>query len=442
MNDAVEPPPDSSRQLSMTRLAIVADGYFDGARHHGRGPFTIEIADGRIRQILPGDQTVSGDGQPALRAPFVMPGLVEAHCHLFLDGAELDFEKRKNYLGASFDEMLAVGRRSVEQNLAAGITLIRDAGDLHGVNTALKAELRSRPGVWPELRSPGRAMRKAGRYGGFMAVEVTDTNSIVRAVRELAATADDLKILLTGIIDFEKGCMKGGIQFSVEETRLIVRMARELGKKTYAHCSGIEGLEVAVEAGIDSIEHGFFMTRDILHAMADRGIAWVPTFSPVQFQHDRPELAGWNAQTVAGLRRILDNHREHIALAAEFGVAIIAGSDAGSYGVPHGSALIDELRFLRQTGLSLEKVLASATSEPRRQWGCEPADIVPGARADLLLLEGSPFEDWAHLARARGVLRGTRARFTGADLSRAGSFHDRLTVGMEPGQAGPPPGRT
>ncbi|MFA6543204.1 MAG: amidohydrolase family protein, partial [Limisphaerales bacterium] len=358
----------------MNRTVIVTAGYFDGTRSHDNGPFSIEITGGVIEAVHRGDTSAAvsalnyrAHDEPVtvLRAPFVMPGLVEAHCHLFLDGAELDPQKRKAYLTAPLDEMLAVGRNSLEQNLAAGITLIRDAGDLHGVNTRLRSELAAGSGLRPALRSPGRALRKTGRYGSFMAVEAGDAESIVRTIRQLAPTADDLKVLLTGIIDFEKGCMKGGVQFSLEETLLIVRTARELGLRTYAHCSGAEGLGVAVEAGIDSIEHGFFMTCDILHAMAERSISWVPTFSPVQFQHDRPELAGWNAETVAGLRRILDNHCEHIALAEELGVPVVAGSDAGSYGVPHGRGLIDELFFQHRAGMSVDKVLASATSVPR-----------------------------------------------------------------------------
>jgi len=400
----------------MTSLALVAESYFDGSRNRDRGPYTIEIADGSIQAIHHGDfsqaiATLSfrsrGERIQIFRAPFVMPGLVEAHCHLFLDGGELDVRKRKDYLNSSFDEMLAVGRRSLARNLAAGITLIRDAGDLPGVNTRLKAELSKQSGAQPDLRSPGRALRKAGRYGSFMAVEVTDTNSIVRTILQLATTADDLKVLLTGIIDFEKGCMKGGLQFNLEETKLIVRIARELGLRTYAHCSGIEGLRIAVEAGIDSIEHGFFMQRDVLRAMADQGIAWVPTFSPVYFQYARPELCGWNKQTVVGLWRILDNHFEHVALASQMGVPVVAGSDAGSYGVPHGQGLIDELLYQHRARMPLDKVLASATSVPRRLWRCESADIVSGNRANLIVLEGSPFQDIENLRRVRLVVRGS-----------------------------------
>ncbi len=400
----------------MNTLVVAADSYFDGAHHHARGPFTIEVVDGRIEEILAGDRSdglatrhrhLHGEEVTVLRAPFVMPGLVEAHCHLFLDGAELDVEARKRYLSAPRETMLAVGRRSLRQNLDAGVTLVRDAGDAHGINTQLKAELAGHSACNPAMISAGRALRKAGRYGSFMAIEATDAVSVVRAIHELAPTADQLKILLTGIIDFERGQMKGGVQFDLEETRLIVGTARELGLRTFAHCSGRDGLKIAVGAGIDSIEHGFFMERDILRGIADKGIAWVPTFSPVYFQYERPELAGWNSETVAGLWSILERHFEHIALAAEMGVPIVAGSDAGSYGVPHGRGLIDELLFLRRAGLPIEAVLAAATSVPRRLWGCERADIHPGCSVDLIALDGSPFADIQHLRHVRTVLRGS-----------------------------------
>ncbi len=396
-------------------LTLAADSYFDGTRHHDRGPYTIEIVNGCIRQICAGNgsealstrnQREAGEPMTIVPAPFVMPGLTEAHCHLFLDGAELDFQKRKDYLSAPKDAMLQTGRRSLEANLAAGITLIRDAGDLHGINTRLKAELAERTGVLPELRSAGRALRKAGRYGSFMAVEVTDAESLVRTIHELAPTADELKVLLTGIIDFEQGRMKGGVQFDLAEAKLMVKTARELGLRTFAHCSGLAGLKIAVEAGIQSIEHGFFMERGLLRAMADQGITWVPTFSPVYFQYARPQLSGWSQQTVAGLWAILERHFESVALACDMGVAVLAGSDAGSYGVPHGQGLIDELLFQRRAGMPVDKVLASATSLPRRVWGCAAADVLPGNQANLLVLDGSPFQDMENLRRVRLIVRG------------------------------------
>jgi imidazolonepropionase-like amidohydrolase len=305
--------------------------------------------------------------------------------------------------------MVSVGRRSIDASLSAGITLIRDGGDKHGINHHLRDASKSRMGLMPEIRSAGTAIRKEGRYGGFLGIAVKDADAAVAAVRKIAETADELKILLTGIIDFEKGEVKGSVQFGLEEMILMVETANGLGLKTFSHCSGIEGLQIAVDAGIDSIEHGFFMNREILSAMADKQIAWVPTISPVYFQFYRPELAGWNEQSVKGLDAILENHFEHIALAFEMGVPILAGSDAGSYGVSHGRGLIDELLFYHGIGIPLAKILSCVTTVPRWLWDCESADIVTGNRINFLELDGSPFTDIAHLNHPRNSFRGTDA---------------------------------
>jgi imidazolonepropionase-like amidohydrolase len=187
--------------------------------------------------------------------------------------------------------------------------------------------------------------------------------------------------------------VKGEPQFDIEELRFIVSLARELGLRTFVHCSGVAGLDVAVAAGVDSIEHGFFMTSAHLKSMADQSIAWVPTVSPVNFQLQRPDLAGWDEQTVTNLRRIVDSHLSHIALAADLGVQLVAGSDAGSHGVRHGEALIDELAFFSAAGLPMDEVLKSATSRPRTRWGIGAALLSVGQTLDFIALEGSPFEN-------------------------------------------------
>jgi imidazolonepropionase-like amidohydrolase len=301
--------------------------------------------------------------------------------------------------------MLKVARNSVQKSLLAGVTLIRDAGDIHGINTTIRAELEQTNGLAPNLQIAGIAIRKTGRYGSFMAREVNDAESLLQAIRSLASNVDHLKILMTGIIDFKLGKVKGSPQFTLEEAGLIVKTARELDLPTFAHCSGLKGIQTAVEAGIDSIEHGFFINRQVLQKMADKQIAWVPTFSPVDFQWARPELAGWDAETVQKLRNILDSHNEHLLMAEELGVPLVAGSDAGSYGVEHGMALIDELIFMAQAGLPLQSVLQSATSRPRKCWGVTSADIQKGTSADLILLEESPFTSVQNLKKVQTILK-------------------------------------
>ena len=397
----------------MNNLLIQAESYFDGRQDHSAGPYLFTITNGIIRNICalrPGEGFPATDATtPRLHTAFVMPGLVEAHGHLFLDGGELDLTARKQYLTATTAQMLDVARSNLAATTAAGITLIRDAGDIHGVNTYLKQEIARRHDVVPELRSPGRAIRKTGRYGSFMALEVGDAKSIESTIEALAPTADDLKILLTGIIDFENGCVKGPVQFDLAETRLIVRTARRLGLKTYAHCNGPEGLNIAVEAGIDSIEHGFFMEPDIIKKMADKGTAWVPTFAPVYFQFARPDVTRWTPATLAKLHAILQNHFHTVAEAAARKVPVVAGSDAGSYGVPHGTGLIDELLFLRQAGLTAPQVLSAATAVPRQLWKAPTADVAVGHAANFIGLANSPLNDMNALRQVQLICRNGQA---------------------------------
>jgi len=386
----------------MESLLIRTKSYFDGDAYHPEngGPYLIAVREGRI-DFLALD---SADAPVTATAEFVMPGLVDAHVHIFLDGGELDLEKRNAYLKAGHDEMMEVARHNVARTPCSGVTLARDAGDRHGINHGIREELRKDPAAVMSLRSAGMGVKRAKRYGSFIARDVGPIEEIPGVIQELAATGDDVKVILTGIIDFEAGAVKGAPQFNTEELQCIVGEARRMGRKTLAHCSGEEGLKVAVAAGVGSIEHGFFMTRELLPRMADKGIAWVPTFSPVHFQWARPEVAGWSEATIGNLRRILDSHLEHVALAYKVGAEIVAGSDAGSPGVKHGEALIDELFHFLAAGLPMEEVLRSATSRPRRLWNMPSTNIEKGSRAELVLFDSSPFADPHSLRRASMVI--------------------------------------
>lgn len=388
-------------------LSIRADSLFDGETLLRDGPYLIEINDsGEIVGVTDGaGRAAAAD----ITAAFVTPGMVEAHAHVFLDGAELDNDKRNAQLGADFATMMETARGNVAKSARAGVTLIRDAGDRFGVNHSMRDELAASPRSAVRMRSPGPALKRPKRYGGFMARDIVEAKEIAPAVAELARSGDDIKIILTGIIDFGSGGVKGAPQFNAEELGAIVAAAHGQGRRTFAHCSGLAGLEVAAAAGVDSIEHGFFMTRDILGVMADKGMAWVPTFGPVHFQWQRPEGAGWDQTAIDHLRRILDSHLEHVALAHRMGVKLVAGSDAGSPGVDHGQGLIGEVLHFTAAGIPLTDALRAATSRPRALWRMPSANIMPGTTAELAIYDRSPFDDVAALRRARWIIRGDSA---------------------------------
>lgn len=388
-------------------FAIVAGGWFDGELRRDAGPASFVIRDGRIADIAAGDHgaDLARRGLEVTRGGYLMPGLVDAHVHLFLDGAPTDAKVRAEHLRQPLEQLEEAARASGRQALACGVTLVRDAGDRHGINNRIRSEAQDPASGLPQVRSGGLGVKRAKRYGAFMAADVADVDSIAQSVAQLAAANDEIKIILTGIIDFEAGAVTDEPQFTLEEAQLIVRTARAAGRRTFAHCSGARGLAIAAAAGIGSIEHGFFMDREALSLMRDNQVAWTPTFSPVHFQWAHPEAIGWSPQTVGNLRRILDDHARHLQLAHEMGVTLLLGTDAGSMGVEHGKAVCDELERFVEAGLSLEAALQAATANIRRHFGDPYPTLAVGAPFEAVLLDASPFVEFAALRAPHTVWR-------------------------------------
>ncbi|HUW38380.1 MAG TPA: amidohydrolase family protein [Rhodocyclaceae bacterium] len=385
-------------------FAVVVDGWFDGEARHS-GPASFLVRGGRIEEIAAGDHgaDLARRGVTVHRGGFLMPGLVDAHAHLFLDGATTDARLRSEHLKQPLDRLTEAARASARQALACGVTAVRDAGDRHGINNRIRAEAMAPGSGLPRIRSGGLGVKRAKRYGAFMATDVSDAESIRRSVTELSGTNDEIKLILTGIIDFDAGAVTDEPQFTLEETRLVVDTARSRGRNSFAHCSGAKGLAIAARAGVGSIEHGFFMDRETLMMMAERSVAWTPTFSPVHFQWAHPEAAGWSPNTVGKLRRILDSHAEHLLLAHQMGVTLLLGTDAGSMGVAHGHAVFEEIDRYLEAGLPLAAALAAATAAARRHFGWDDPRLAGGGIFDAVLLPASPFEDARALRRPMRV---------------------------------------
>jgi imidazolonepropionase-like amidohydrolase len=339
----------------------------------------------------------------------LLPGLIEAHAHLFLEGGELDFEKRSEYLRQDSAALLATAMPRLEKLVRLGVAGVRDAGDKDGVGLAISA-LCKRPDLrplMPYLDSPGAAIHHRGRYGSFMGGALEDYASPADCVAaRIAAGADRIKLIPTGIINFKKGAVTAAPQMDTAELRALVAAANASGRQTFAHASGDDGIEHVVESGVDSVEHGFFVRDDQLERMRDRRIAWVPTFAPVQIQLDNAARFGWD-ETVAGhLKRILDNHAASLAKAHEMGVLIIAGSDAGSCGVAHGLGFLLELELMERAGMPSIAVINAATGVSSERLGYREkiGRIAPGYLARFILTTHSPLDTVVNLREPRTVI--------------------------------------
>ena len=381
-------------------FALIVDGWFDGEVHHPERS-TFVISEGRISGISTGDHgaDLEQQGIPVERGGFLLPGLVDAHVHLFLDGKPTDSKLRSEHMKQPLADLTEAARASARQALSCGVTLVRDAGDRHGINNRIRAEAQDPASGLPRVRSGGLGVKRPKRYGAFMARDVEDAEAIRASVTELAGANDEIKLILTGIIDFDAGAVTDEPQFDLVSAQLVVDTARACGRKTFAHCSGGKGLAIAAQAGVGSIEHGFFMNREILGIMAEKGIAWTPTICPVHFQWAHPEAVGWSPQTVGNLRRILDSHAEHLALAQKLGVPLLLGTDAGSMGVEHGYAVFEEIDRYLEAGLSLTETLAAATTNARRYFGIKYALLSKGGPFEAIQTALSPFDDLSTLRK-------------------------------------------
>ncbi len=341
----------------------------------------------------------------------LLPCLIEAHAHLFLDGAPVNFQERDRYLKESTaDTMLARARARWPKILQCGIGAVRDAGDKHAVGLALAAEAKARLGKrspMPFIDSPGAAIHHKGRYGSFMGQPIEDHESPAACVAaRVAGGADRIKLLVSGIINFREGRVTAPPQMPLEEVRELVETARRHGRQTFAHASGAEGVENSIEGGVNTVEHGFFITEQQLMKMRDRQIGWVPTFAPVQLQIGRAAELGWDDVVVGHLKRIIASHQDMLRRAHEWGVPVVAGSDAGSCGVPHGVGLIDELCHMERAGMPPLAILRAATGFSAKFLAFpEPiGHIAPGGRSRFILTSHDPLKTVANLHRERTVL--------------------------------------
>jgi imidazolonepropionase-like amidohydrolase len=354
----------------------------------------------------------------------LLPGLIDAHTHMFLEGGELDLDKRAAFLKQPPEELLVLARERLEKIVRLGVTAMRDCGDRDGVGLAL-SKLCSSPDrpLMPYIDSPGAAIHHRGRYGGFMGEPIEDFSTAAECVAaRVNAGADRIKLIPTGIINFREGAVTTAPQMTTEEIGAIVIAAKSHDRQTIAHGSGDDGIERAIEGGVDSIEHGFFLRDDQLARMRDRRVAWSPTFSPVQKQVDHADRFGWDADVVVKLRKILDRHSATLVKAHAMGVQVIAGSDAGSCGVAHGLGFLQELELMERAGLAPAAIVHSATgaSAGRLAFKEKFGEIKPGYLSRFILTRHSPLETVANLCKEKFVVFDDQVFATGASLDVIG----------------------
>ena len=368
----------------------------------------------RILQVgtaAPETAMLSGQEAPDLTLldSTAMPGLIEGHSHVFLAGAELSAEKRAEYQQQDPLTLYRKAEARLHPLARLGIIALRDGGDKDQVGLRLSKLTAAGecPPFTARVCSPGAGIHRLGRYGSFFGKpleEHADIESCVRA--RVAEGADHIKIVPTGIINFAKGMVVAQPQFSVGEIQQFKQAAHAQQKHLMAHASGEVGVGYAIEGGVDTVEHGFFITDDQLARMRDQATAWVPTFAPVQEQLDHADTMGWTGETVDNLKKILENHARSLQKAIALGVNVLVGSDSGSCGVAHGTGLFHEMELLENAGMPTLDILCQATHGNNDVLtGKQPyGSLEKGLKPRFIVTRSNPLETVKNLGRERWVV--------------------------------------
>ena len=273
--------------------------------------------------------------------------LFECHGHLMMDGTE--------YAAARAHHENGPDREKLKTELAAlrsaGVTYFRDGGDPLGVSL-MGREMAADYGI--EYVSPAFAIHKKGRYGGIVGRSFSDMADYRQRLREVRECRGDfVKFMASGIITFKTYGDLSCPGLEREEIREIIRIAHGEGYSVMVHINGAETIRAAAEAGVDSVEHGYFTDDGALAAMAENGTIWVPTLAAVAAFVGR---AGIDSRVAAQTVR---RQQEQLRRAAAMGIPIASGSDSGAVGVPHGAGTAREYELLAQAGITPEWIAGS-----------------------------------------------------------------------------------
>jgi imidazolonepropionase-like amidohydrolase len=380
-----------------------------------RDAFVI-VDGGRIDSIqenLPKDLPVLDLGDVTLLA-----GLIDAHLHMMWTGedADPDSTRRAETREMGMLRMANHARKSI----AGGITTCRDTGSPTEMILPLRkaVEMGLIPG--PRIVSAGTLISMTGGHVNTISMEADGPDEVRKAARSLIkAGADFLKVVASGGI-YGHGEEIGSLQSDLDELSVAVREAHKAGKKVAVHVYPAKGIEICLDAGIDTIEHGSFLTPELAKRMASQGAFLVPTLSVFQAMHGRQN----EPTTMEFIRRktaqVVEASQQAVKIAKANGVKIGAGTDSGGPWHPHGS-IVKEIEALVRAGLTSAEAIGAATLTNAEILGLERqiGSLETGKQADFIAVKGDPLKDIGALNKIDFVAKNGVPVFTTSAYAEA-----------------------
>ncbi|SHG21106.1 amidohydrolase family protein [Geodermatophilus nigrescens] len=377
-----------------------ADRAFDGERVLRDGALVL-VEDGRIVAVQPAS-AAAPDGVPvtALPGTTLLPGLVDTHVHLCGDSGPRALDRLPELSPAEVDATVA---DSLRQHLAAGVTAVRDLGDVGW------AVVERAPEDGPTVVASGPPLTSHGGHCAGMGGQVRGTGPLRDAVRERAARGAGVVKLMASGGAMTPGTDMAACQFTAAEVRAVVDEAHRLGLPVTAHAHALPAVRQVLAAGVDGIEHctcltatGWGAPPGLAGQLARAGVVVGPTLGLAEGAVPPPRVQALiDRLGLTEEARAAEAARLHAA-----GVRLVSGVDSGiAPGKPHG-IVARAVASLAAAGVPAADALATATAGAARACGLghRTGRLAPGLDADLLLVDGDPTRDVAALARVRLVV--------------------------------------
>jgi imidazolonepropionase-like amidohydrolase len=343
---------------------------------------------------------------------YMIPGLIDAHVHITGSGDPNRLKSMKELVPHAALRTAQQAKNTIE----AGITALRDAGGGFLVDVAIKQAINEGLIPGPRLQVAGHGISITGGHGDtkngwppeidFAGRACVDSPDEARkmAREQLRDGADHIKLHATGGV-MSEGDVPTARGLTIEEMRAAIEEANNVGKKSMAHAQGSTGIKNAIIAGINSIEHGFYLTDEIMELMIKKDVFMVPTLCAVHHIVVKGTEGGIPEYGVRKAREAQEAHIKSFGAALRAGVKIAMGTDAATPFNFHGKNLL-ELELMVSAGMSNEQALMATTRMAAELMGLldKIGTIEAGKYADIVVVNGNPLQDVKVLQPLENIL--------------------------------------